>query len=113
MPACVPGSDPDAIVQSIDKLKQVNPALLFFSHGGTTADASRIIQIALTDEDQFAETTLKGMQAGEDQAKIAHRLAGILAKESVLTPEDILAFPYFTTLTVEGYRQSFKRKNLI
>jgi len=113
MPACVPGSDPDAIVQSIDKLKQVNPALLFFSHGGTTADASRIIQVALTDEDQFAETTLKGMQAGEDQAKIARRLAEILAKESVMTADDILAFPYFITLAVEGYRQSFKRKNLI
>ena len=113
MPACVPGSDPVAIVQSIDKLRQINPALLFFSHGGTTADASRIIQVALTDEDQFAETTLKGMQAGEDQAKIARRLAEILAKESVMTADDILAFPYFITLAVEGYRQSFKRKNLI
>jgi hypothetical protein len=40
-------------------------------------------------------------------------LVGILAKESVMTAEDILAFPYFTTLAVEGYRQSFKRKNLI
>jgi glyoxylase-like metal-dependent hydrolase (beta-lactamase superfamily II) len=113
MPACVPGSDPAAIVQSIDKLLQINPALLFFSHGGTTADASRIIQVALSDEDQFADTALKGMQAGEDQANIARRLAGILAKETVMTAEDILAFPYFTTLAVEGYRQSFKRKNLI
>ena len=111
MPACVPGSDPVAIVQSIDKLLQINPALLFFSHGGTTADASRIIQVALSDEDQFADTALKGMQAGEDQAKIARRLAEILAKESVMTAEDILAFPYFTTLTIEGYRQSFKRNN--
>jgi glyoxylase-like metal-dependent hydrolase (beta-lactamase superfamily II) len=113
MPACVPGSDPAAIVQSIDKLLQINPALLFFSHGGATAGASRIIQVALSDEDQFADTALKGMQAGEDQANIARRLAGILAKESVMTAEDILAFPYFTTLAVEGYRQSFKRKNLI
>ena len=113
MPACVPGSDPELIVTSIDNVRQFNPALLFFSHGGTTAEASRIIQAALTDETQFADTALKAMQAGEKQEKIAHRLAGILAKESVLTAEDILAFPYFTTLTVEGYRQSFKRKNLI
>ena len=113
MPACVPGSDPETIVQSIDKLRQINPALLFFSHGGTTADASRIIQVALTDEDQFADTTLKGMQAGEDQDKIARRLAGILAQESVLTAEELLAFPYFTTLSVKGYRQYFKKKNLI
>jgi glyoxylase-like metal-dependent hydrolase (beta-lactamase superfamily II) len=113
MLACVPGSDPVTIVQSIDKLRQINPALLFFSHGGTTADASKIIQVALSDEDRFADTALKGMQAGEDQAKIARRLAVVLAKDSALTAEDILAFPFFTTLTVEGYRQSFKRKDLI
>jgi hypothetical protein len=113
MPACVPGSDPELILKSIDKVQQFNPALLFFSHGGTTAEASRIIQVALTDEDQCADTALKAMKAGEDQAMIARRLAGILAKESDLTLEEILAFPNFTSMTVEGYRQSFKRKKLI
>jgi len=113
MPACVPGSDPELMVKSINKVRLFKPALLFFSHGGTTAEASRIIQGALTDENQLADTALKSMKAGEDQAKIARRLAGILANESVLTPEDILAFPYFTALMVEGYRQSFKKKNLI
>ena len=98
----------------IKELSYIIPTHVHSDHaGGTTADASRIIQVALTDEDQFSDTTLKGMQAGEDQDKIARRLAGILAKESVLTAEDILSFPYFSTLTVEGYRQSFKRKNLI
>lgn len=113
MPASVPGSDPEVIIQSIDKVKQFNPAMLFFSHGGATAEASRIIQVALTDEDQCADTALKAMKAGEDQAMIARRLAGILAKESDLTLEEILAFPNFTSMTVEGYRQSFKRKKLI
>jgi glyoxylase-like metal-dependent hydrolase (beta-lactamase superfamily II) len=113
MPACVPGSDPELIVKSIDKVQQFNPALLFFSHGGTTAEASRIIQVALNDEGHCADTALNAMRAGEDQAKIAHRLAGILAKESDLTLEEILAFPNFTTMTVEGYRQSFKKKSLI
>jgi glyoxylase-like metal-dependent hydrolase (beta-lactamase superfamily II) len=111
--SCVPGSDPELIVQSIDKVRQFNPALLFFSHGGASADASRIIQIALNDEGQGADTVLKALQAGEDQEKIVRRLARIIAKESVLSAEDILAFPFFTTLTLEGYRQSFKKKNLI
>jgi glyoxylase-like metal-dependent hydrolase (beta-lactamase superfamily II) len=113
MPACVPGSDPEMIVQSIDKVRQIDPAMLFFSHGGAAVDASGIIPIALNNERQCAEAALTALKAGEDQQKIAHRLAGILAEESVLTAEEILAFPHFTTLTVEGYRQSFKRKNLI
>ena len=113
MPACVPGSDPELIVQSIDKVRQFNPALLFFSHGSATSKAAGIIELALNNEGQCADTALKAMKAGADQEKIARRLAGILAKESVLTAEEILTFPYFATMTVEGYRQFFKRKNLI
>ena len=71
------------------------------------------VQIPLNDEGQCTDTALKAMKAGEDQEKIARRLAGIIAKESVLTAEEILTFPYFATMTVEGYRQSFKRKKLI
>ena len=113
MPACVPGSDPETTVQSIAKVQQINPALLFFSHGGTTAGTSNLIQGVLNDEGQCTDTALKAMQAGEDQEKIARRLAEILAKTSDLTAEKILAFRYFTTLTVEGYRQYFKKKNLL
>lgn len=111
--ACVPGSDPELIVQSIEKLQQFNPALLFFSHGGTTAEASRVIQIALKDERQGAEIALRTLQKGGDQQKVAHRLAEILAEESALSAEELLTFPYFITLSAEGYRQSFKKKNMI
>lgn len=113
LPACVPGSDPEKIVQSIDLVKQFQPARLFFSHGGATTQASRIIQVALDNEQQCAEAALKGMRAEEGQEKIGRRLAEILAQDSAATAEEILAFPYFTSMTVAGYRQSFKKKNLI
>jgi len=113
MPACVPGSDPEKIAQSIEKVKQFQPARLFFSHGGATNEASRIIQFALDNEQQCAEAALKAMRAGEDQEKIGRRLSEILAQDSAATAEEILDFPYFTSMTVAGYRQSFKKKNLI
>jgi len=53
------------------------------------------------------------LKAGENQEMIARKLAEILAEESDLTTEAILAFPNFNRMTVEGYRQSFRRKNLI
>jgi glyoxylase-like metal-dependent hydrolase (beta-lactamase superfamily II) len=113
MPACVPGSNPDLMIESIDKVRQLNPAMLFFSHGGTASGVSGLIQSVLSDEAQCADIALKSLQAGEDQEMIAGRLAEILAKTSDVTAEEILAFRYFTTLTVEGYRQYFKKKNLI
>jgi glyoxylase-like metal-dependent hydrolase (beta-lactamase superfamily II) len=113
MPVCVPGSDPEKIVQSIDKVRQLQPALLFFSHGGASSEATRIIQVTLNNEQQCADTALKAMRAGEDQEKIARRLARILAQESDSSAEEILAFPYFTSMTIAGYRQSFIKKNLV
>jgi glyoxylase-like metal-dependent hydrolase (beta-lactamase superfamily II) len=113
MPACVPGSDPEVIVKSIGKVQRFNPALLFFSHGSATSEAAGIVQAAYRDEKLCAAIALKAMRAGEGQVEMAHRLADVLANESSLTAEDILAVPYFTILMVEGYRQYFKRKNLI
>ena len=96
------------IIESIEKLKQIEPALLFFSHGGATSEASRIIQVALNNEQRCTEAAFKAIRAGEDQEKIGLRLAGILAEDSDLTPEEIRAFPYFTSMAVAGYRQSLK-----
>ena len=113
LPACVPGSDPQLIVESIARVQQLNPALLFFSHGGTAGDASRMIEVALSNEDRCAAIALKALQAGEEPEKIGRMLAEILAQDSDATAEEILAFPYFTSMTVAGYRQSFQRKNQI
>ena len=113
MPACVPGSDPEKIVQSIDKIRQFEPAMVFFSHGGAVSGASAIIQIALKNEKQCADTAMESLKAGEDQEKIGNRLAEILAEDSDLTPKQIQSFPYFTSMTVEGYRQSFMKKKAI
>ena len=113
MPACVPGSDPEKIVQSIDKIKQFEPAMVFFSHGGAASAATRLIQIALDNEKQCAETAIRAMKAGENHEKIGRRLAEILAQESDLSAEEIQAFPFFTSMTVEGYRQAFIKKNLL
>ncbi len=110
---CVPGSDPELIIQSIEKLQKFNPALLFFSHGGTSTEASRIIQVALKDERQGADIALKTLQKGGNRKEVTRRLAEILAEQSVCSAEELLAFPYFTTLSAEGYRQYFKKKNMI
>ena len=111
--ACVPGSDPKLILESINKLMRFTPDLLFFSHGGTSTDASRIIQVALNDERRGADIALKALQKGANNEEVSRRLAEILAQESILSAEELLAFPYFTTLSAEGYRQYFKKKNMI
>ena len=113
MPACVPGSDPEKIVQSIDKIRQFEPAMVLFSHGGAVSEASGLVEIILDEEIKCAEIAMKALKVGEDQEVIGSRLSEILAQESDLAAEEIQAFPFFTSMTVEGYRQAFKKMNLL
>jgi len=44
-PSIAPGSDLLLTLQSIHKLQELNPAILFFSHGGTTWEVAKIIRM--------------------------------------------------------------------
>ena len=114
LPSCILGSDPILILQSIDKLRELNPAILLFSHGGATVEVAEIIQCVANDERQCADIALKSLKAGEDREEMANSLADVLVKGSTLTKEDYLASsPYFISLMVGGYRHYFKKKNMI
>ena len=114
IPPIAPGSDPFLILQSTDKLRELDPAILFFSHGGATREVARIMRMFEDNARQCADIALKALKAGVDQEKIANSLADVLVRDSSMTREDYLASsPYFRTLMIEGYRQYFKKKNMI
>jgi hypothetical protein len=102
------------ILQSIDKLREFDPEILFFSHGGTTREVTKIMRMFADNARQCTDIALKALKAGEDWEKMTNRLADVLVKGSTLTKEDYLASsPYLRTLMFEGYRQYFKKKNMI
>ncbi|UCE52289.1 MAG: MBL fold metallo-hydrolase [Desulfobacterales bacterium] len=111
IPSIAPGSDPFLILQSIDKLRELDPAIVFFSHGGTTWEVAKIMRKFADNARQCADIVLKALKVGEDREEIANSLGDVLVKGSTLTKEDYLASsPYFISVTVEGYRQYFKKK---
>jgi glyoxylase-like metal-dependent hydrolase (beta-lactamase superfamily II) len=111
VPSSAPGSDPVLTLQSIKKLQELNPAILFFSHGGTTREVARIMRMFADNARQCTDIALKAQKAGKDREEIANNLAAVLVKGSTLTREDYLASsPYFRTLMIEGYRQYYKKK---
>ncbi len=109
----VPGSDPFLFLQSIEKLKNLKPERVFFSHGSATGDADRIIQSALNMARQCNDAALTALKSGEDQKEVARRLIEIMARGSDLARSDLSEWPYFTNIAVEGYRQYFKKNNMI
>jgi glyoxylase-like metal-dependent hydrolase (beta-lactamase superfamily II) len=112
-PSSAPGADPILTVQSIEELRPLNPALLLFSHGGATRTVDKILQEAADNARTNAEMALKALQKGETPEEIARKLIEVLAGGSPSKREYLSGLPYWIPLGVEGYRQYYKRKNLI
>jgi glyoxylase-like metal-dependent hydrolase (beta-lactamase superfamily II) len=111
LPAPAPGSDPFLVLQSIDKIQKLNPAIIFFSHGSTTKQVDEILPMIAANNRQCTDIALKLLKAGENLEEIANSLADVLVQGSRLTREDYLAaLPLFIKTTVEGYRQHFNKK---
>jgi glyoxylase-like metal-dependent hydrolase (beta-lactamase superfamily II) len=111
-PSSTVGSDPILTLKSMEKLQGLNPGSVFFSHGSSTREAARIIQLAIDQERQCLEIALNALKAGEDLKEIARRLIDVMAGGSGLAGSDLSDWPYLIPVTVEGYRQYFKKNNM-
>ena len=109
MPSSAPLTDPYVTIQSINKLQELNPEIIFLSHGKTSNRASEIIRRFKEDTQECSDVALKAYEGGETEETIVRRLVQVLAKNSDKAREDLLAWPYFVTTLVEGYRQYFSR----
>ncbi|MGD9034086.1 MAG: MBL fold metallo-hydrolase [Desulfobacteraceae bacterium] len=112
-PSSTLGSDPILTLQSMEKLQGLNPELVFFSHGSSTREAAKIIQLGVEQARQCQDIALNGLKAGEDLKEIACRLIEVLARGSALARSALLNWPYLILVTVEGYQQYFKKNNMI
>jgi len=112
-PSSTPGSDPILTLRSMEKLQRLEPELVFFSHGNSTREAAKIIQLGVDQARQCQDIVLKALKAGEDLKEVARRLIEVLARGSALARSELLAWPYFIRVTVEGYWQYFKKYNMI
>ena len=112
-PSSTPGSDPIVTLQSMEKLQGLNPEFVFFSHGSSTGEAANIIQLGIDQARQCLEIVLKALKAGEELKEVARRLIEVLARGSELARSELLDWPYLIPATVEGYRQYFKKNDMI
>lgn len=110
LPSSTPGSDPDLTLKSMEKLEKLNPELVFFSHGSSTREAAKILQLGVDQARQCKEIALEALKAGEDKKEVTRRLVEVLARGSVLARSELLGWPYLSLVTLEGYRQYLEKK---
>jgi len=108
-----PGSDPILMLQSIDKLRELDPAILFFSHSNTTREVTKIMQMFADKVRQCADIVQNALKTETEIEKIVNRLAAVLVKGSTMTKEDYLtSSPYFGSLMIGGCRQHLHKKDM-
>jgi glyoxylase-like metal-dependent hydrolase (beta-lactamase superfamily II) len=109
----VPGSDPFLSLKSMEKLQELKPEMVFFSHGCATRDAVKIIKSSIDQARQCHEAAFEALKAGEDKKEVARRLMEIIAGGSALARSYLSDWPYLIPMTVEGYKQYFKKNIMI
>jgi glyoxylase-like metal-dependent hydrolase (beta-lactamase superfamily II) len=112
-PSSTPGSDPKLTLKSMENLQGLDPDFMFFSHGCSTREAAKIIQLGVDQARQCQDITLAALKAGEDLNEVGRRLIDVLARGSASARSELLKWPYFILVTVEGYRQYYKKNNMI
>lgn len=106
----VAGFDLDASLETIDKLSQLNPRLIFESHGTVRREIARHLQSVRATTKAYGDIILEAMRAGEDNEKIARRLEAYQREHAPgeYQPEEVR---YNSIIT--WYVAHFKRKGVV
>ena len=113
LPSSTPGSDPDLTLKSMVKLQELKPEFVFFSHGCSTREAAKILQLGIDEARQCRDIALEALKAGEDEKEVVRRLIEVLARGSSSVRSQLSEWPYAILVTVEGYRQYLKKNQMI
>ena len=106
LPAAAPPSfDLELYLETMEKLKNLSPRLLFYSHGGVRSDVENLIKLAKENSRSFGNIIQNALEAGEGQEEILKRLTEYLKRHS---PEAEL--PIRSEITIFGYISYFRSK---
>jgi glyoxylase-like metal-dependent hydrolase (beta-lactamase superfamily II) len=112
-PSATQGSNPIRTLKSMEKLQGLNPEFVFFSHGSSSKEAAKMIQLGIDEARQCQDLALRALKAGEDLEEVAFKLADVVARGSASARSALLEWPHLIPVTVEGYRQYFIKNKMI
>lgn len=103
------GFDLDAALETIDKLSKLQPKLIFFSHGGVSREAARLIQSARANTKAYGDIILEAMKAGEGKEQMTQRLEAYQIENA---PNDYQPGERRLDNMITWYVVHFKRKGV-
>ncbi|MBI4284216.1 MAG: MBL fold metallo-hydrolase [Chloroflexi bacterium] len=107
--APVAGFDLDAAIETLDRLSQLNPKIIFSPRGTVSREVARLIQSARANTQAYGDIILAAMKAGEGKERMAQRLE---AYEMEGTPSDDQPEERRFDNIITWYVAHFKRKGV-
>jgi hypothetical protein len=95
-------------LKTIEKLRQLHPRLLFFSHDGTGDNPEKLISEVAENTKYFGEIILKALKRGETIETINSRLKVYISNRF---GKDLGGLE--RTMTARGYIHYFEKKGLV
>ena len=105
LPAAVPPFELQLYLETIDRLAQLHPSLLFYSHCGARSDARKLIQQVKENTTVFGRIVQNALEAEESDQKIWEHLTDHI-KERFPGVE----LPAQYQLALSGYTSYFRKK---
>lgn len=102
-----PGFDQELYLQTMQKLRDLKPRVLFYSHGGVVEEPDGLISMAANNTLIFANITLQALKEGKTAEDIVHIMRDYITGRfgvEVLEPE--------LAMFVTGYIFFFKKKGM-
>ena len=103
--AAPPSFDMEEYLKTIEKLRQLLPKTLFYSHDGTGKDPEKLISAVAENTKNVGEIILKALREGERVEAINTRLMEQICNRFNQDEADII-----WTMTVHGYIHYFQKK---
>jgi glyoxylase-like metal-dependent hydrolase (beta-lactamase superfamily II) len=105
--AAPPSFDIEVYLETMEKLKQLRPRVLFYSHDGVGNNPDELISVAFENTKIFGDIILEALKKGEDVQTIESRLNDFIAPHVAENREDML-----WGMTIRGYIHYFQKKGL-
>jgi len=103
-PVGLPPFDPEAYLETIDKLARLSPEIIFYAHHGAKTGVQRLVTMVREICTAYAEIIRKALKAGEDQETINERIRRF---SSGYSPERDI--PAIVEASISGYTDFYGR----
>ena len=106
--AAAPSFDIDTYIETIGKLRELNPRTLFYAHDGVGNQPEELISKAVDNTRIFGNITLKALRNGETTEAIKHRIQEYISRHLGASGKGIEM-----EMIVNGFIFYFKKNGLV